>query len=313
MIGIYKITNSINGKIYIGKSTNIFERWSEHWTSSRNINKRATNLHKDIAKYGIENFCFEILEICESKNLTEEEDYFINYFQSWGDNGYNEKTSNCYFTKIGEKANNAKLTNDDVYNIREEYKLIHRKLDVYEKYKDKISINTFSDIWIGKTWKSIHYDVYTPENKALQRNNYDTFKSHLSKMKVSIEDVIKIRNFRNDLWSPKECHQKFFSHINVNTFNDIWLYKTYVDVLPTNERKKGKVKRFNNQEGLLNPRSMFNRNQLIDIKIRQRNNESMDSVYDDYKFVSRLSFKKLWDGKTYKNFDLEKELELRKE
>lgn len=62
-IGIYKYTNKINGKIYIGLSSNIEKRYSQHLYCSR---QDSPNLSIDIAikKYGIENFSFEIIELC---------------------------------------------------------------------------------------------------------------------------------------------------------------------------------------------------------------------------------------------------------
>ena len=54
-IGIYIIINKATGKVYIGQSTNIHQRFIDHFKKSA-INQRPYNLHKDIAKYGIQNF-----------------------------------------------------------------------------------------------------------------------------------------------------------------------------------------------------------------------------------------------------------------
>ena len=56
---IYKITNLINGKIYVGKSKNPKVRWRQHKSHSK---KRNTKLYYAMRKYGIENFIFEVLE-----------------------------------------------------------------------------------------------------------------------------------------------------------------------------------------------------------------------------------------------------------
>ena len=52
-MGIYKITNKINGKSYIGQSVNIERRFSEHKVSSHNPKNL---IHKALNKYGIENW-----------------------------------------------------------------------------------------------------------------------------------------------------------------------------------------------------------------------------------------------------------------
>lgn len=89
--GIYKITNKINGKCYIGKSTNIHHRWIEHKSLSREIKNGGDEyaIHCAIRKYSIENFSFEIIEECSLEHLNEKEKYWIEYYNSY-ENGYNE-------------------------------------------------------------------------------------------------------------------------------------------------------------------------------------------------------------------------------
>lgn len=62
MTGIYKITNLVNGKMYIGQAVDIEERWIRHKRDWK-IDKTKV-LYKAIRKYGIENFSFEIIEEC---------------------------------------------------------------------------------------------------------------------------------------------------------------------------------------------------------------------------------------------------------
>lgn len=85
--GIYKITNTINGKIYIGRSTNIQDRWVQHIKSALEIGTIAkTQLYKEMKDYGIENFSFELLEKCDKSQLNEKEKYYIALFKTneWG-------------------------------------------------------------------------------------------------------------------------------------------------------------------------------------------------------------------------------------
>lgn len=83
MIGIYKITNKINNKSYIGQSINIERRWKEHQEPGQ-----TSVIHNAIIKYGVENFSFEILELCSYEELNEKEIYWISYFDTFN-NGYN--------------------------------------------------------------------------------------------------------------------------------------------------------------------------------------------------------------------------------
>lgn len=80
MTGIYKITNTINNKCYIGQAVDIEKRLREH-----QIGRKArtnTHLSNAIKKYGIENFTFETLEECSIEELDEREIFWINYFKT---------------------------------------------------------------------------------------------------------------------------------------------------------------------------------------------------------------------------------------
>jgi group I intron endonuclease len=98
-IGIYKIKNIINNKIYIGQtSKNFIRRWYEHKRELRKNIHRNLYLQNAWNKYGEDNFDFDIVE--EIKNienkeelkviLEQKEQYWINYFQSLKrESGYN--------------------------------------------------------------------------------------------------------------------------------------------------------------------------------------------------------------------------------
>ena len=71
--GIYKILNTVNGKFYIGSTTNLKKRLYEHY---RELNLGIhTNKHLQAAwiKYGKEGFKFQILKTIDSNNFTNED------------------------------------------------------------------------------------------------------------------------------------------------------------------------------------------------------------------------------------------------
>lgn len=84
--GIYKIENLINGKIYIGQSIDIYNRFYQHQHT-----KDKYYLHRAIQKDGIKNFDFSILEknLFSKENRNEREKYWIQYYNSIAPNGYN--------------------------------------------------------------------------------------------------------------------------------------------------------------------------------------------------------------------------------
>ena len=81
--GIYKITYLKTGEAYIGKSTDILGRWVEHVKSSLNIGSIAhSSFHTRLAKDGLWNYSFEVLEKVPKERLSEREKYYIELYQT---------------------------------------------------------------------------------------------------------------------------------------------------------------------------------------------------------------------------------------
>ena len=119
---IYKITNKVNGKVYIGQSIRpIEQRFQRHINDAVN-NILDTHFARAIRKYGKENFYIELVETCDNQTeLNLREQYWIRKYDSIN-NGYNETdaTSKCggntYMSKteselkeISEKISKTKL------------------------------------------------------------------------------------------------------------------------------------------------------------------------------------------------------------
>lgn len=76
--GIYKITNKINKKYYVGSAYDLYKRYKEHRSalvSNRHHNKQLTRF---VNKYGIDNLEFNLLEECLIEELESREQYYIN-------------------------------------------------------------------------------------------------------------------------------------------------------------------------------------------------------------------------------------------
>ena len=87
---IYKITNTINGKCYIGETTKTDpeKRWKEHKsTIKRGVGCPA--LQNSVIKHGIDNFKFEILIICFDEDRYKYEIEYIKKYKTLIPNGYN--------------------------------------------------------------------------------------------------------------------------------------------------------------------------------------------------------------------------------
>ena len=81
--GIYIITYIPTGEIYIGKSTDISNRWQEHCKSAYGVGTIAhSSLHTKMARDGIWNFTFQILEEVPKEKLGEREKYWIEQYNA---------------------------------------------------------------------------------------------------------------------------------------------------------------------------------------------------------------------------------------
>ena len=208
MIGIYKITKKSNGKSYIGQSNDIERRINEH--------KYKIDLAIDqaINKYGIDAFEYEIIEECELSQLDEREKYWIAFYNTYKGFGYNCNAGGG--DSRGENNGRTKLTNDDVAYIRECYDLHHRRKEVYEQFKDKISFSAFASIWDGTTWKDIKQEVYTEENKNYYM--YHATDGGNSVNAVLTDEEVLLCRERYVKESAKEIYKDYSDRISYQTF-----------------------------------------------------------------------------------------------
>lgn len=139
MIGIYLITNKINGHCYVGQSIDIKRRWRDH----RKSIEQDAPLYLAFRKYGIDNFEFSVLEECQPEELNDKEIYYIEKFNSYY-NGYNQTLGGSQYS------HNVKITDDDYNKIIE--------LLQYSEYTQKeiaemfcVGQDTISEINTGKS------------------------------------------------------------------------------------------------------------------------------------------------------------------
>ena len=113
MVGIYRIKNLIDNKVYIGQSKNVQSRLDGHKSCLKNNRHINTHLQNAYNKYGEENFKFEIIEECQEAKLTEREQYWIDYYGGINsNNNYNfkEASSPGKFSELSrQKMSKSKL------------------------------------------------------------------------------------------------------------------------------------------------------------------------------------------------------------
>jgi len=93
--GIYKITNIVDGKFYIGSSKNIRRRWQRHKTDLRNNYHCNSHLQNAWNKYGESSFKFKVIKLVNDKDLLlEREQFYIDSLDCCNRNiGYNLNTN----------------------------------------------------------------------------------------------------------------------------------------------------------------------------------------------------------------------------
>lgn len=86
---IYKITNDINNKIYIGKTSfSIQKRFQEHCRDAFRDRNEKRPLYAAMRKYGVEHFSIQLIEECLDSIASDRESYWIGVYQTYS-NGYN--------------------------------------------------------------------------------------------------------------------------------------------------------------------------------------------------------------------------------
>lgn len=89
----YTITNLLNGKVYVGQTqrSNPYIRWQDHIkiAKSKSLKRDKKLIHQEMEKYGIQNFKFDVICCCRTKeDLNETEILLIKQYDSYN-NGYN--------------------------------------------------------------------------------------------------------------------------------------------------------------------------------------------------------------------------------
>lgn len=224
IIGIYKITNKINGKSYVGQSTNIFNRWDKHRWQIKSGDKP---LYKAFRKYGIENFTFEILEQCPKEKLDEREVYWTSFYDTYK-NGYN-------LTPGGDCSSKTQRTvsDNDVINIRKRRLKAEPFSSVYKDYQ-YINEATFKNIWLGKSYMDIYvenFDKNHLDKVMIQTKRMESAKRQGSQMNEEL--VLSIRTDKKYGMRRKDAYEKYKQYfVSLSGFDSIWYSKRWKEIQP---------------------------------------------------------------------------------
>lgn len=203
---IYIIKNLITNKYYVGQTRlfNPIGRWKDHFNDC--FKKNTNNyLYNSIKKYGIINFCFQIIEDnIPIELLDEKERYYIEFFDSYN-NGYNETIGG----QDGEW--HSKLTEEQVKEI---IKLIKENEMDFGEIANIYNVDrsTISAINTGKHWNfsEIQYPII---NKNKRKN-------------FSEEEIQEIYELLKQGFSARYIGELYnVSNVNIININKGYIYK----------------------------------------------------------------------------------------
>ena len=238
--GIYMVVNMINNKKYIGQSKNIKKRFQSHhlvdYKNENNCNYN-TKFYQAIRKYGIDNFEVIILKLCKEEELDNLEIKFIKEFDTFK-NGYNSTEGGQFWSPnihsketelkrqqtrkknkslMNENHPRAKLTNQQVWDIRQRYINGESIKNIYQDFKDLYSNQqTFKRIVLGQTYTTVGN---IPNKEQIRHTN----------AKLTDVQIKEIRNsYKKGVVSYRELGEKY--GLSESSIAAIIKRKTYKNV-----------------------------------------------------------------------------------
>jgi len=189
---IYRIRNTINGKIYIGQtSKNIATRFMQHTSSAKKQRNNCYKLENAINKYGKENFTIE--EILRTENEEDANQLEISFISKYDtiNRGYNIQSGGRGNRDIkGSKNPRSKLTDTQVDDIKA---LASSKALNQKELATKFNVNrsTIQRILYNTTWTSpVNIPIYTRQNK-LTIKDIREIKTLLADATISKTEIAK--------------------------------------------------------------------------------------------------------------------------
>jgi group I intron endonuclease len=196
---IYKITNRISKKCYIGetKKNNPYSRWNEHKRKiEQNIGCPA--LQDAVKKYGIDNFTFEILIICFDEDRYKFEIEYIKKYNSMSPNGYNltkggegggfygKKHSQETIERIRNTSKQKYIDNPELkQQLSQRQKIIMNSDEVRNKIKESYKNSNI--------FKNLKKDKGQSGFAKIKVNQYDLHNNFINTYK-SIAEAAKLNN-----------------------------------------------------------------------------------------------------------------------
>lgn len=187
---IYKITNIINKKCYIGETikNNPERRWNEH-KSKINMGIGCPALQCAVNKYGIVNFKFEILIICFDEDRYRFEKEYIKKYNSLSPNGYNLTPGGEGGGFYGKK-----------HNVESKFKIKKRLTEIYNDSELRKKISNRNKIIMNSECMKLKI------KEALQKSEKykNAKKGNINRNKHTSNTINKLKNITNNYFNDNK-------------------------------------------------------------------------------------------------------------
>jgi group I intron endonuclease len=295
---IYKVSNLVNGKVYIGKTSRGMEQRKKEHLNESSKNKNNIVFHKAIRKYGINSFKWEIIDSATNEEeLNKKEQYWISiynsYIQDKQSNGYNmslggegqlgfkqskehiRKSSDTRKRNGSARGSNSGSTNFSEYDVMQIKELLKNNVSITEiSKKYNVSHSCISNIKTGKTWTHVGEDI-----------SYINFNGNA---KLSENEIKQIKQ----LLKENNLTQKEIA----NLFN--------VDHSTVNKISIGKIWKNIGGEISLNKNKRLTEKEVIEIKLLLRGRELNIIEIAELFNTSHSNISQIKSGKTWKHIGI---------
>jgi len=263
--GVYKISCLKNNKCYIGSAINIRKRWSTHKHELSKNKHPNIKLQNAWNKYGCEQFIFSVVKECKKEELLILEEKYIKDYNSY-DNGFNiiqTPTKNMLgykhtilsLDKMSKSAkergrNHSCLSKQQVEQIRQKFYNGINIVPLAKEYnvnrktiRECVYLKTYTDIECNidgyndmlkdiiekrKEGKRPKSSGWNHTNEFKERFRKSVAGPKLSIRKLTIEQIINIRNEKNNGSTCKQLAEKY--NVNQNTISKICRRLIYQDI-----------------------------------------------------------------------------------
>jgi group I intron endonuclease len=207
---LYRITDTLNNKVYIGQAVNIQRRWTDHKWNAKQENA-IQYISRAMNKYGISNFIFEVIATCRNQDDANEiESILIEQYNSRNkEYGYNikpggnnspqaeetkEKIRQATIKQIAEKGHPAqghKWSDEQKTNLSITLKALDKEAIYTEEVRQRMSE---AHIGIKDSEETKQKKSESIKNQWQIRGNYDSKKCEAACCEVSGKAKYKIIN-----------------------------------------------------------------------------------------------------------------------